>query len=168
VNTRPLIAAGAALGLGMGGFLDGIVFHQIFQLHNMLSNQYFPDSVVNLEINMFWDGIFHAFTWIVTALGIALLWNAARRPDVPWAKKTFFGSLILGWGVFNLTEGIINHQLLAIHHVVERATGLAQVFWDLVFLASGVLFITIGLTLIKGDHRRLSALTKRDAGGKAA
>ena len=33
VNARPLLAAGAALGIGMGGFVDGILFHQILQLH---------------------------------------------------------------------------------------------------------------------------------------
>jgi uncharacterized membrane protein len=34
---RPLIAAGTALGIGMGGFVDGIVLHQLLQVHNMLS-----------------------------------------------------------------------------------------------------------------------------------
>jgi uncharacterized membrane protein len=38
VNPRPLVAAGALLGIGLGGFVDGILFHQILQLHNMLSN----------------------------------------------------------------------------------------------------------------------------------
>ena len=76
---RPLIAAGTLLGIGMGGFVDGIVFHQLLQVHNMLSAQY-PTTgldaerlVVNLEINMFWDGLFHVFTWVMTALGLALL-----------------------------------------------------------------------------------------------
>src|SRR5690606_1179265 len=78
-DRRPLLSSGFLLGVGMGGFVDGILFHQIFQLHNMLSNRLFPDTVVNLEINMFWDGLFHAFTWIVTAVGIALLWRAAAR-----------------------------------------------------------------------------------------
>ena len=29
LNRRPLIAAGTMLGIGMGGFVDGIVFHGI-------------------------------------------------------------------------------------------------------------------------------------------
>src|SRR4051812_36902106 len=36
-NRRPLIAAGTLLGIGMGGFVDGIVLHQMLQVHNMLS-----------------------------------------------------------------------------------------------------------------------------------
>ena len=39
-NRRPLIAAGTLLGIGMGGFVDGIVFHQLLQIHNMLSAKY--------------------------------------------------------------------------------------------------------------------------------
>ena len=41
-NRRPLIAAATLLGIGMGGFVDGILFHQILQFHNMLSA---PDTI---------------------------------------------------------------------------------------------------------------------------
>ena len=61
INRRPLIAAGTLLGIGMGGFVDGILFHQILQVHNMLSAKYPPTTLVNAEINMVWDGLFHAF-----------------------------------------------------------------------------------------------------------
>lgn len=37
---RPLIAAGVALGIGLGGFVDGIVLHQLLQVHNMLSAKF--------------------------------------------------------------------------------------------------------------------------------
>ena len=58
MNPRPLLAAGALLGIGMGGFVDGILFHQILQIHNMLSNVVLRDTVVNVEINMFWTACF--------------------------------------------------------------------------------------------------------------
>ena len=38
MNSKPLIAASTLLGIGMGGFVDGILFHQIFQIHSMLVN----------------------------------------------------------------------------------------------------------------------------------
>ena len=57
---RRAVAAGMLLGIGMGGFVDGILFHQILQLHNMLSNRVLRDSLVHEQINMFWDGLFHA------------------------------------------------------------------------------------------------------------
>src|SRR5688572_11847820 len=89
----------------------------------MLSARRPKDSIVNIEVNMFWDGLFHAFKWVVTAVGIAMLFRAARRADVPWSDKTLFGSMLFGWGLFNLIEGIINHHVLHAHHV---AVGMAK------------------------------------------
>ena len=45
LDRRPLVTAGLVLGLGMGGFVDGIVFHQLLQTHNMLSARREPNSV---------------------------------------------------------------------------------------------------------------------------
>jgi uncharacterized membrane protein len=157
-NQKPLVSAGMALGIGMGGFVDGILFHQLLQLHNMMSAK-FPvqgvddrQLVVHLEINMFWDGLFHAFTWIMTAIGIALLWHAVRRPDVPHSTRTLVGSMALGWGVFNLVEGVIDHHILHIHHVTESPNHL---IWDIAFLISGVVLILVGTALIHAARQQL-------------
>lgn len=150
VNFRPLIAAGTLLGIGMGGFVDGIVFHQILQLHNMLSARLPPNTVANLEINMVWDGLFHAFTWLMTALGVAMLWRAGGMPEVPRSTRTLVGSLLQGWGIFNLVEGVLDHHLLHLHHVVERL-GVSAADWA--FLASGVAFLLLGQGLIRGARR---------------
>lgn len=147
----------------MGGFVDGIVAHQLLQTHNMLSAKYptrgvDPETlVVNLEINMFWDGLFHALTWTITAIGLALLWRTMRRGDVLYSTKALFGAMLLGWGAFNLVEGIIDHHILHIHHVVETANHLP---WDLAFLGSGLLLIAIGASLIWAarDDERLPAI----------
>lgn len=144
-DRRPLVAAGALLGIGLGGFLDGIVFHQILQVHSMLSGRVARDNVVGLEINMFWDGMFHVFTWLVTTLGVALLWTAMQRPAAPRSTRTLLGSMALGWGLFNLIEGVINHHILHLHHVVETADHQA---FDIAFLASGLVLIGLGATLI--------------------
>jgi Predicted membrane protein (DUF2243) len=46
------ISAGILFGLGLGGFFDGIVLHQVLQWHHMLTSAGYPaDSVPNLEIN---------------------------------------------------------------------------------------------------------------------
>jgi uncharacterized membrane protein len=145
---RQLVAAGTALGIGMGGFVDGIVFHQILQVHNMLSAVRPPNTLVNAEINMFWDGLFHAFTWTMTAVGLALLWRVVKRPSGPLSTRVFVGSMILGWGLFNFIEGIIDHHVLGIHHVVE---GTGHLPYDLAFLASGAIFIAVGARSIRGD-----------------
>lgn len=149
MSRRPLITSGTLLGIGMGGFVDGILFHQILQLHNMLSERLPPITVVNLEINMFWDGLFHAFAWTTTAIGIAMLWWTARNERSILSTGTFIGSLSLGWGLFNIVEGIIDHHLLQVHHVVH---GEHQLVADLAFLGSGGLLIAIGGLIIGRDR----------------
>jgi uncharacterized membrane protein len=116
----------------------------------MLSAVHPITTLVDAEINMFWDGLFHAFTWTMTALGLALLWRVGERADVPWSTRTFVGSLPLGWGLFNLVEGVIDHHLLHVHHVWE---GPNHLVWDLAFLASGLVLMGVGLTLIKAGSR---------------
>jgi uncharacterized membrane protein len=73
MSSKPIVSAGLFLGIGMGGFADGILLHQILQVHNMLSAVRPPTTLVDVEINMFWDGLFHAFTWAMTLAGIVKL-----------------------------------------------------------------------------------------------
>ena len=113
----PLVSAGILLGTGLGGFVDGIVLHQILQWHNMLSSIRPPTDLITMKYNMLWDGLFHALTWLATALGLVRLWKAGQRSDVPWSTRTLVGALLLGWGLFNFIEGLIDHQILGIHHV---------------------------------------------------
>ena len=158
MNRRPLLSAGLTIGVGMGGFVDGILFHQIFQLHNMISAKRPVETLVNAEINMVWDGLFHAFTWAVTAVGIWMLWRAVQRPDVPRRGRTLFGAMVMGWGAFNLVEGIVDHHILHVHHVVER---LGVSIWDWVFLGSGVVFLGVGYALIRSDAGEPGGATER-------
>ncbi len=145
-NDKPLIKAGTFLGVGLGGFFDGILFHQILQLHEMLTGRIPKDSVAHIQINMFWDGVFHAFTWMMTVWGVVLLWRAVKCSASSWSARTFLGSLLLGWGLFNFIEGLIDHHLLHLHHVVET---LGVSVFDYLFLASGLVFILSGWLLIR-------------------
>lgn len=147
----PPLAAGILLGAGLGGFIDGIVLHQILQWHNLLSSVRPPIDLVSMKYNMLWDGLFHAFTWLTTAVGVALLWRAGQRRDVAWSTRAFLGALLLGWGLFNFVEGLIDHQLLGIHHVHP---GEGQLAWDLGFLALGLMQIGIGTALIRTSSMR--------------
>jgi len=70
VHHGALIAPGTLLGIGLGGFLDGIVLHQILQGHNMLSSVIAPVDLVNMKYNMVWDGLFHAFTSAATCVTV--------------------------------------------------------------------------------------------------
>jgi uncharacterized membrane protein len=137
-----LAPAGIVLGIGMGGFLDGILLHQILQVHAMLSAQLPLDTMANMKTNMTADGIFHAVTWIATLVGVGLLWNSLNRPmDTRPSGVGLVGYMLAGWGWFNLVEGIVDHHILNLHHVVQA---LGQSVYDWLFLASGVILIVAG------------------------
>ena len=146
-NPHSLIAAATTLGIGMGGFFDGIVFHQILQIDNMLSNRVPPTTLVNVEINMFWDGLFHAFCYVVIIAGLWMLWGAVTWRDALLSGHTFVGGMVMGRGIFNLVEGIIDHEILGIHHVLQNGNRL---LWDLAFLAWGLAMIVIGWATARG------------------
>jgi uncharacterized membrane protein len=130
------------LGIGMGGFFDGILLHQILQVHAMLSAHLPLNTMANMKTNMTADGIFHAVTWIATLVGVALLWNTLNRHiNTRPSGVGLVGYMLAGWGWFNLVEGIIDHHILNLHHVVQA---LGQSAYDWMFLASGLVLIVVG------------------------
>ncbi len=133
------------LGIGLGGLFDGIVIHQILQWHHMLSAHTPPDTLANLELNTLADGLFHAATWIFTVLGLFLLWRAVRSgARLGWS--TLVGGLLAGWGGFNVVEGLIDHQILGVHHV---RPGPDQLLYDIGFLIWGAVMLAIGVLLLR-------------------
>ncbi len=150
MRNKLLVTAGILLGFGMGGFVDGILFHQILQIHSMLSADLPQDTLVNIKTSMVWDGLFHALTWITTAIAVKVLWEAAKQREAGWSGVAFWGAILVGWGLFNFIEGLIDHHILGVHHVVER---LGLSVYDYLFLASGVILVAVGYALIrKGDR----------------
>jgi len=156
----PPRTSGLLFGLGLGGFVDGIVLHQILQWHHMVSSVEGapPTTLAGLEVNTLADGFFHLATWVcVVAASITSIaaWRAGRLAP----NYSFHVGLVLaGWGIFNVVEGLIDHQVLGVHHVRDDLG--APLGWDLGFLALGALLIVTGWLL----HRRgVRALRQRAA-----
>jgi len=157
VGKPPSKAVGILFGLGLGGFFDGIVLHQILQWHHMVSAtvEHPMDTLAGLEVNTLVDGFFHLVMWLlVLAASIATI-RAWRQGRLAPNWSFHFGLVIAGWGVFNVVEGLIDHQILGIHHVRDDLG--APLAWDLGFLVVGVLLAVAGWLL----HRRgLTALER--------
>lgn len=151
--------AGLLLGIGLGGFFDGIVLHQILQWHHMLSSHgdYPVTTVAGLEVNTRWDGLFHATTYVAVVVGVALLWRAARLPHAPWSTRLLVGLLLMGWGTFNLVEGVINHGILGIHHANETVPEDQWVWWDVGFLLWGAAMLIGGWSVARDGERQQDA-----------
>lgn len=147
------IAAGILFGLGLGGFFDGIVLHQLLQWHHMLSSWYPINSLENLELNTRWDGIFHSSTYVFVVIGLFLLWQAAHRRHLYWSTKLLLGSMLLGFGAFNVVEGIIDHQILGIHHVNETVPQAEWIYWDIGFLVWGAVMLIAGWWLMRSGQQ---------------
>jgi len=152
---------GTVLGVGLGGFVDGILLHQLLQWHHMLSSSdadnvgvptYSPDTVPGLRMNTVWDGLFHTFTWLAVLIGLGLLYaRVTSGRGALWTSRALWGWVLVGWGLFNVVEGVIDHHLLGIHHV---RGGAHQLWWDLAFLALGVVLIVVGWLMQRGGTRQ--------------
>ena len=143
---------GIILGMGFGGFADGIALHQIAQWHNMGSSILPPTTMDAMKQNMAWDGWVHAATLVLTTVGAYWLLNAARAGDRLPGARAFTGLLVLGWGIFNLVEGLIDHQLLGIHHVRDMPVHVPAYDWAFL-LIGGLGFIALGWLLAR-EHMR--------------
>jgi uncharacterized membrane protein len=142
------------MGIGLGGFVDGIVLHQILQWHHMLTGANGGKSsktVAGLEANTVADGLFHMATWLLVVVATAITIRLWQRGELapPW--RVHVGMLLAGWGAFNLVEGLVDHQILGIHHVRDDLG--APLGWDLGFLAFGVALIAVGLALARSARR---------------
>lgn len=146
-----LVAAGILMGVGLlGGFVDGILLHEILQWHHMITGVRPITNFSDLQANTLGDGLFHLASWTVTVIGLVLLWRAGGRSDVPWSPKIFGGSLLLGAGMFNVIEGIIDHQILGLHHVKPGPNELA---WDIGFLIFGAVQAIVGWIVLRSGQK---------------
>jgi uncharacterized membrane protein len=150
-RAQPLVAAALLFGAGMGGFFDGIVFHQVLQWHAMISSRVPPIDIVSSKVNMFWDGVFHLYCWLAVLGAVGLLVHALPKVhDVP-RGNVFWGSALAGWGTFNVVEGSINHQLVNLHHVHP---GTHELAWDIGFLWAGLVLIALGGRMLRPVYRK--------------
>lgn len=152
-----VITSGLMLGVGLGGFVDGILLHQILQWHEMVSSVVPPVDVVSIKVNMLYDGLFHAFTWTMTLIGVLVLAGGTEAERSSSVTRPLVASMVIGWGMFNVIEGLIDHQLLGLHHVHP---GRNVVAWDAGFIAMSVLLVVAGT---KALTRSLTAAQLRPA-----
>ena len=152
-RTSSITAPGLLLGIGFGGLVDGVVLHQLLQWHHMLSStgRYPATTVRGLEANTLADGLFHLTTIVLLLVGTVLLWRRVGGHGVVWSGRQLVGLGLAGWGLFDLVEGLVDHQILGVHHV---RTGPDQFAFDMAFLALGALLLVVGLVMARGRGER--------------
>lgn len=158
IGERPSAAAGLMYGIGLGGFVDGIVLHQLLQWHHMVSAtaEHPVTTVAGLEVNTLADGFFHLFSWFVVVGASIVALAQWRQGRLPPSWRLHVGGVLAGWGGFNVVEGLVDHQLLHVHHVRDDLGG--PLAWDLGFLAVGAALVVAGWLLARSGARSLDVL----------
>lgn len=107
----------------------------------------------SLQANIAYDGVFLAFSLIITISGIFLLWHASSsngKNTILSNKWLFVGLVFVGLGGFNAVEGVVNHHILEMHHVIDVADPFA---FDLAFLiVGGLAFLVVGGILLRTQN----------------
>lgn len=129
-----LLLPTAIIGIGLSGFFDGILLHQVLQWHHLLSlveGERFRD----LGTQILADGLFHVLMYLVTALGLWLLWRrraAFGSGAADW--RTVAGGGILGFGIWNVIDVGFFHWTLGIHRI--RVNVPDPMLYDVSWLAA--------------------------------
>ena len=85
------------------------------------------------------------------------LWRAAHRQHLFWSNTLLVGTLLMGFGLFNCVEGLIDHQILGIHHVNEQVPRAQWAYWDAGFLIWGAAMLVGGWAVLRVGERGLAA-----------
>lgn len=147
----PLLT-GVLLGIGIIGFLDEAVFHQLLQWHT-----FYWDTDQHGRILS--DGLFHLFSTLVLLGGTFRLWFGTR-PD----PRLLLAGILIGAGGFNAYDGIVQHVLFHFHLVNEQAcaapergnsifTCHADIPFEVAWIAAGLLILGAGIALRRRDAR---------------
>lgn len=150
VSAHRGLGPAVTIGVGLGGFFDGIVLHQILQWHHVVSGRVPADDLAGLQFNTLVDGLFHQAMWLVTVVGVFLLYlqlvDTRRR-----GLRRLVGGILIGFGLFNVLDEIFFHVLLDLHHI---RPGPDVVFWDLAYTAWGVAMIAVGWLMVRPSSSR--------------
>jgi uncharacterized membrane protein len=136
------VAAGVALGFGLGGFFDGILLHQVLQWHHLLSG--LEEVRGDLRFLILTDGLFHVLMYLVTGAGLWLLWR--RRQSLVGAR--LWPDVLIGFATWHIVDAVLSHWVLGIHRV--RMDVENPLVWDLLWLCIfGAVPLALGIALTR-------------------
>lgn len=159
---------GVLLGIGIIGFIDETLLHQLLQWHTFYWNTDQHGRILS-------DGLFHAFSTLVLLWGALRLWRSRNAWTSP-ARSAIVAAIFIGAGAFDLYDGIVQHAILHFHLVNElvcstpasmRDTLLGicrnDIPYEVVFDALSLFLLGIGILWWRRARRELEGLPVTDA-----
>jgi uncharacterized membrane protein len=137
--------AALLLGFAMGGFADGILFHQILQWHHLLSNVRTP-AVLDPRVQILADGLFHVLMYLIAAFGLWMSWTGRGGARSSASDRAMLARFVIGFGVWQIVDTVVFHWILRIHHV--RITTDSPLAYDLGLLVIGIAITAAGWRLL--------------------
>ncbi|MBZ9748176.1 DUF2243 domain-containing protein [Mesorhizobium sp. CO1-1-7] len=139
---RRIRAGWLLLGFALGGFLDGIVLHQILQWHHLLSGLADPAGS-NLRFQIMADGLFHLFMYVLAVAGAVLLVAARAAGARPGTTTEILRVALVGFGVWHIFDAVLFHWLLGLHRIKMNSD--MPLAWDMAWL---VIFGIVPLLMV--------------------
>src|SRR5690554_3320871 len=144
-DARRSTLTGGALGIALMAAVDEIVFHQLLGWHH------FYDRSTS-QVGLLSDGLLHAAELVLLVAAGFWIADLARRRALD--GRYLRGGTLVGAGLFQLFDGLVNHKVLGLHQVRYDVDLLPyDVAWN---LAGGVLLV-VGLLVLARARRRASA-----------
>jgi len=131
--------SGVLLGIGAAAFFDEAVFHQILHWHHFYDKS-------TTEVGLVSDGLFHAVSWFATVAALFLFADIRRGND--FRRVRWWSGILLGGGVFQLYDGLVQHKLMGLHQI---RYGVEIWPYDLIWNAIAILMIIAGVILYRRD-----------------
>jgi len=150
VDRRRSVISGLLCGIGVAGFVDETVFHQLLHWHHFYDKSTPAWGLIS-------DGIFHAAAWLCIVGGLFLFADLRRRAS--FGALWLWGGFFLGLGGFQLYDGTLQHKVFRFHQIRYHVNILP---YDLVWNALAALALLVGIALLL-RARRLAAATARTA-----
>jgi uncharacterized membrane protein len=134
--------SGVLFGIGLAAFIDETVFHQLLHWHH-----FYDKSTTALGLVS--DGVFHAFSWFATIASLFMFADLRRKSALNFLR--WLGGVFLGYGLFQLYDGTVQHKVMRIHQIRYNVDILPyDMIWNAVALAS----VIIGFRLLSRSRSK--------------
>ncbi len=129
----------ALTGIGLAGFVDVIVFHQLLGWHHFYTRS-------TQAVGLTSDGLLDLALTVALVLGLISLVETAG-PVERWGRRGW-GGILAGFGAFNLFDGVVDHKLLGLHQIRSGVADLLP--YDAAWIGLSAVILIVGVALLRG------------------